>query len=373
MAGPSSIAPRRSKAPPGESVEPSAAESRIAHLPVKAKVERLAKVCKGRRKALILTHDNPDPDSIASAVGLTALLDHRFGIEARVGYGGIIGRAENIAFVKVLKLPVFPVSQIVFDEYDLIGLVDTQPSVGNHSLPPRYRADIVVDHHPLRESSLDAPFADVGGDYGATSTMVLEYLRAARFETDTLLATALFYGVKADTRDLGRQTTPRDTDAYLWLVPKIDRTMLGRIEHPELPLRYFRLYHKAYERARIYGDAVITDLGEVYSPDMVAEIAERMMFLEEMKWSLAYGSYRSQLYFSLRTNDRRMNAGRLIREICEDKGGSSGGHGSMAGARLPLWGNRAQRAAVKRELVKRFLVAFGVDRQRPKPLLDDDT
>jgi nanoRNase/pAp phosphatase (c-di-AMP/oligoRNAs hydrolase) len=259
----------------------------------------------------------------------------------------------------VLRLPVFPVSQIVFDEYDLIGLVDTQPSVGNHSIPPRYRADIVVDHHPLRETTLDAPFADVGGDYGATSTMVLEYLRAARFEPDTTLATALFYGVKADTRDLGRQTTPRDTDAYLWLVPKIDRTLLGRIEHPELPLRYFRLYHKAYERARIYGDAVITDLGEVYSPDMVAEIAERMMFLEEMKWSLAYGSYRSQLYFSLRTSDRRINAGLLIREICSD-------------ARMPLWGNRAQRAALKREVVKRFLVAFGVDRQRPKPLLDED-
>jgi nanoRNase/pAp phosphatase (c-di-AMP/oligoRNAs hydrolase) len=365
------IATGRSKPPPAEGAE-SALESRIAHLPVKAKLERLLKVAKGKRKALILTHDNPDPDSIASAVGLTSLLEERLGIEARVGYGGIIGRAENIAFVKVLRLPVFPVSQIVFDEYDLIGLVDTQPSVGNHSLPARHKADIVVDHHPLRESSLDAPFADVGGDYGATSTMVLEYLRAARFEPNTALATALFYGVKADTRDLGRQTTPRDTGAYLWLVPRIDRSLLGRIEHPELPRRYFRLYHKAFEKARIYGDAVITDLDEVYSPDMVAEIAERMMFLEDMKWSLAYGSYRSQLYFSLRTNDRRMNAGRMIREICEDKGGSSGGHGSMAGARLPLWGNRAQRAKVKRELVKQFLAAFGAENERPEPLLDED-
>ncbi len=187
------------------------------------------------------------------------------------------------------------------------------------------------------------------------------------------LATALFYGVKADTRDLGRQTTPRDIDGYLWLLPKIDRSLLGRIEHPELPLRYFRLYHTAFERAKVYGDAVITDLGEVYSPDMVAEVAERMMFLEGMKWSLAYGSYRSQLYFSLRTNDRRMNAGRLIREICEDKGGSSGGHGSMAGARLPLWGTRSQRAATKRELVKRFLEAFDVADERPRALLADES
>ena len=107
----------------------------------------------------------------------------------------------------------------------------------------------------------------------------------------------------------------------------------------------------------MYGDtAIVTDLEEVYSPDMVAEVAERLMFLEGMKWSLAYATYRNQLFLSLRVKDRRMNAGRLIREICEDYGGSSGGHGSMAGARIPLSGKATQRKAVKRELVR-----FGYD------------
>ena len=64
-----------------------------------------------------------------------------------------------------------------------------------------------------------------------------------------------------------------------------------------------------------------------------------------------------------------MNAGRLIREICEDYGGSSGGHGSMAGARLPLSGHANQRKALKRELVSRFLEAFGVADERPVSLL----
>ena len=52
---------------------------------------------------------------------------------------------------------------------------------------PRYRADIVVDHHPLREETLEVPFADVGGDFGATSTMLVEYLRAARMEPQAQL------------------------------------------------------------------------------------------------------------------------------------------------------------------------------------------
>jgi len=342
---------------------------RIGHLPAPEKLERLLQLARGKRRALILTHDNPDPDSLASAVALGRVLAERAGVDARVGYGGIIGRSENIAFVKVLRLPVLPISQVVFDEHDLLALVDTQPSVGNHSLPARYRADIVIDHHPLRDESLCAPFADVGGDFGATSTMLVEYLRAARLKPSTEVATALFYGIKADTRDLGRQTTSKDIDSYLWLFPRCDKGLLGQIEHPDLPARYFRLYHTAIERAKVQGTAIVTDLEEVYSPDMVAEVAERMMALEGMHWSLAYGTYRSQLYFSLRVKDRHANAGRLMREICDDRGGSSGGHGSMAGARLPLSGRLAQRRALKRELVQAFLAAFGVEGERPVALL----
>ncbi len=356
-----------------QDADPDGTGGRLAHMPARAKLERLIKTVKGRKKALVLTHDNPDPDSLASAVALAEILEKRAGLQAKVGYGGIIGRAENIAFVKVLRLPAQPLSQIDAEDYDVLALVDTQPSVGNHSLPKQLKADVVIDHHPLRDESLSAPFADVGGDFGATSTMLVEYLRAARLEPTVEVATALFYGIKADTRDLGRETTSTDIDCYLWLFPKIDKRLLSQIEHPELPARYFQLYHTAFERAKVYGTAVITDLSEVYSPDMVAEVAERMLFLDGMKWSLAFGSYRSQLYFSLRTKDRRMNAGRLIREICEDKGGSSGGHGSMAGARIPMWGSKAQRSALKREMVKKFLEGFGVEGEKPVPLLEAET
>ncbi len=354
----------------GEAAEPPSSPA-LADMPARQKLDHLLKVARGRKRALVLTHDNPDPDSLAAAVALAELLDSRADVKTDIGYGGIIGRAENLAFVKVLKLPVEPVSHIVFDDYDLIALVDTQPSVGNHSIPARYQADIVIDHHPLRDESLQAAFADVGGDFGATSTMLAEYLRAARMEPDVELATALFYGIKADTRDLGRQTTQTDIDCYLWLFPKIDKQLLGQIEHPDMPAAYFRLHHTAIERAKVYGSAVITDLEEVYSPDMVAEVAERMMSLEDMKWSLAYGTYRSQLYFSLRVRDRRMNAGRLIREICENESGSAGGHGSMAGARLPLWGTKASRNTLKKRLLKKFLEAFGVEGERPWSLLSE--
>ena len=346
----------------------------VSSLTAKAKVERLRKLFKHRKRGLVLTHDNPDPDSMASAVALATVLHSRLGIPTDVAYGGIIGRAENSAFVRVLKLPILPISQVDASQYDLFALVDTQQSVKNHSLPEGVTADIVIDHHPTRDDGVVNAFADLGSNfYGATSTLLTEYVRAARIEPMPELATALYYGIKADTRDLERQTRDPDVDCYLWLFPRIDRNLLAEIEHPQLPLRYFRLFHAAIEKARLFTGAVITDLGEVYSPDMVAEVAERLSFLEEAKWSLASGSFRSQLYLSLRCSDRRMNAGRLIREVCEGLGGSAGGHGSMAGARLPLVGKRANRAELKREVVRRFKAAFGVEGERGVSLLSDET
>jgi nanoRNase/pAp phosphatase (c-di-AMP/oligoRNAs hydrolase) len=322
--------------------------------PQRLKLDRLIQYASGHKRALVLTHDNPDPDSMASAVALGYILHRMAALESVVAYGGIVGRAENRALVRVLKLPVVPIARVVFEDYDLICMVDTQPEQGNHSLPARHFPDVVIDHHPERPETRLAPIADVGGEIGATSTVIVEYFRASGLEMPPAIATALYYGIKADTRDLGRQTTPADVDAYLWLFPMVDKEALAEIEHPRLPIEYFQLYHTAIERALVYDHAVVCDLGEIYAPDMVAEVAERFLFLEDVKWSLAYGEYE----------------GHLIREVIEEKGGSAGGHGSMAGARLPLRGLMpAARDRLEQEIVQRFLREFGVRGKKGKRIV----
>jgi nanoRNase/pAp phosphatase (c-di-AMP/oligoRNAs hydrolase) len=336
----------------------------------RARLDRLVEYAKDHEKALILTHDNPDPDSIAAGVALAHLLEKLAGVEAIVAYGGIVGRSENRALIRVLKLPVVPVSRVVFDDYDLICMVDTQPEQGNHSLPPRHFPDVVIDHHPERPDSHLAPIADVGGPIGATSTVLAEYFRASGLKVPPAVATALFYGIKADTRDLGRQTTKQDVDTYLWLFPMTDKEALGEIEHPKLPVEYFRMYHTALEKAQLHEHAVVADLGELYAPDMVAEVAERLLYLEDMRWSLVFGEYEDALYFSIRTSDRRVNAGRLIRDVIEPHGGSAGGHGTMAGARLPI--GELSHAATRRlreEVTQEFLRAFGVKARKAKRIV----
>jgi len=51
----------------------------------------------------ILTKDNPDPDSIASATALQAIAEE-FDVEADILYDGDIGHQENRAFVNLLRL-----------------------------------------------------------------------------------------------------------------------------------------------------------------------------------------------------------------------------------------------------------------------------
>ncbi len=325
------------------------------------RAERLVTLARTRTRALVLTHDNPDPDSIAAALALAQIFREKAGLHTTIGYGGLIGRAENTALVSVLALPLVPLSRVVFAEHDLLCLVDTQPEMGNHSLPATHFPDVVIDHHPERPESSHAAHADVGGDFGATSTIAALYLRALGLTPTRQVATALFYGIKADTRNLARETEAEDVAAYHWLFPFVDQEALAAIEHPRLPADYFRLFHRALERARVYDDAIIADLGPIYTPDMVAEVAERHLALQGMRWSLALARFDGHLFVSLRARDVGANAGEMIRDVVETRGGSAGGHGQMAGGRLPLTAlGEAQVQPRIDELVAAFCARFGV-------------
>lgn len=347
-------------------------------LEISERVDHLLEVMKGKKRALICTHDNPDPDSIASAYALGRLLEQKRKIPFTLTYGGVLGRAENREMVKLLKIPLVPIHRIDFDEFDVVGLVDTQPEVGNHGLTAERvegKHMICVDHHPARLLSKEAAYADVGGDYGATSTVLTAYLHAANVVLDRNLATALFYGIKSDTRDLGREVSGIDVWAYSYLVAFTDMPMVSAMEHPRLPRDYFAVLMRAIQKAEVHGSVVSCDLGEIYIPDLVAEIADKLSRADGMRWSVVVGEYDGEVYASLRCNDRRYSAGKLVREvIAHYPNGSAGGHGSMAGARLPLEDKAKSatgRTRVRRAFLRAMILACGVEPNvRPERFAD---
>jgi nanoRNase/pAp phosphatase (c-di-AMP/oligoRNAs hydrolase) len=287
---------------------------------------------------LILPHNDPDPDAIASAVALRYLLEQKLGVEGRIAYKGIIGRAENKALVHFLGRPMRRLRALDLHQAATVALVDTQPSAGNNPLPLHSAAPaIVLDHHPWREATATARFADVRVELGATSTILTEYLQAADIEPTTQLATALFYGVKTDTMGLVRGATPADVAAYFYLQSHIDVEALVEIERAQVPAEYFQRLNAVLQSARVYDEVVISYVGAMSRPDMAAEMADLLLRLRGTQWVVCTGAYQDDLILAVRSRDRRGGAGQLAQSIVGEQG-SAGGHGTMAGGQIPLRG-----------------------------------
>lgn len=317
------------------------------------RIRILDDILKGKKKALIMIHDNPDPDALASAFGFKYLLQNKWKISSVISYGGIIGRAENRAMIKLLNIEIVPFQKIHLKDFKFIVLIDTQPGSGNNSLPPDCLPDIIIDHHiPVYEKSKHAGFSDIRTDYGSTSTMITEYLDSAGIlANNRKIATALLYGIKADTRDLGRETGSYDMAAYLKLYPLVLFKVLSRIEHPKLSRCYFRIVSRAINMALIYKDVIIADLGKIEIADKLAEMADFLIRVDDVKWALCMGEYDNNLYFSMRTTIRKANAGLLAKKMTQ-KNGSGGGHSMVAGGRIPSPDKYQEQADLLR---KRFL------------------
>jgi nanoRNase/pAp phosphatase (c-di-AMP/oligoRNAs hydrolase) len=320
------------------------------------RLELLGSAVRDASRVLILPHNNPDPDAIASAVALRYLLAQQFGIASKVLYKGVIGRAENRALIRYLGRPL---ARLVSNEQlgsSALMLVDTQPTFGNSAVDQTTPIEGVIDHHPPDVArTVVAPFIDIRPDVGATATLLTEYLQTAGITPPRQVATALFYGIKTDTLGLMRGVSEADIAAYLYLQPHVDVPALIEIEHAQVPVDYFQQLNQTVRAARVYQHAVIAQLGVMAYPDLVGEMADLLLRLDGMSWSFCMGQYNDALILSVRTRDRQGGAGRLARAII-GANGSAGGHGMLAGGHIKIDGQ--DPATLERELEQRILQAL---------------
>ncbi len=294
------------------------------------RLRSLVETTSARGRWLVLMHDNPDPDALAAAAGLALLLRSHFGRRVTTAYGGLVGRAENQAMLSVLGIRPSHVRHINWKHYKHFALVDTQPRTGNNQLPAAVMPNVVIDHHPLRRITLKVPYTDVRPEYGATATIVAEYLSAAGLPIPRKLATAIIYAIRTETQDFRREFTQADKSLHDSLLPNIDNRALARIQRPRLPLSYFETTHRALEGLLAVETLIVTHLREVDQPDIVPEIADLLLRLEGKTWALCTGAFEARLYVSVRTSNPRADAGRLVRRLIGRRG-KGGGHGMTAG------------------------------------------
>ncbi len=323
-----------------------------------AKLRELLAILKGSRSLLILTHDNPDPDALASASCLKYIVSKLTGIRVKIGYGGIIGRAENRAMLRHLRIHTVKLTESTIKRYQSVILIDTQPMTGNNSLPKGVKAKGVIDHHPLRKTTR-APFLDVRPDYGANATIMTEYLVASGLDIPANLATALFYGIASETQDLGRETSQADTKAYIALFPRTNKKALSKIRHPALDKDHFVYLARAITNAATYKNAIATSLGAVENPDIVALVAEMLIALNRISWCLCTGRYKNTILLSLRTTRKKGRAGVLVRKIVRPVG-TAGGHDMVAGGQVDCTGkSEDERDEMEKRLIANFFRFVG--------------
>lgn len=326
----------------------------------------------GTGKTLIIIHDNPDPDCLASAVALRHLLTMKLSRETVIAFSGMIGRSENLAMATELEITLTPLELVDLDEFSAVCMLDTQPGTGNNSLPAECRVDIVIDHHPLREATKKCRWVDVRDDYGVTATILYEYLLAQNIHIGTKLATALFYAIKSETQDLGREANRPDREAYLRLFPIANKRLLYEITNPKLPVEHFRTIHSGVENATIYGKLLVVNLQAICFPEVVSEMADYLIRLEGIETVLSMGHYNDEMILSLRTTCHLLNAGEIIKRLVTGRG-TAGGHGMMAGGKLDnVPGDPAALKEVEAFLTRGLLGELSIGDVVPRRLIGSD-
>lgn len=335
----------------------------------KTYTDKMLTWARGKGKILIIIHDHPDPDCLASAMALSHLFVTKINRDAVIAYSGVIGRSENISMTKELQICLTPLDSLDLSEFNIICMLDTQPGTGNNSLPAGIRVDIVIDHHPVLQSSRDCRWADIRKDYGVTATILYEYLVAQNVYIGTKLATALFYAIKSETQDLGREANRPDRDAYLALFPLTNKKLLYEIAHPKLPMEHFLIIHNAMNNAKIYGEIMVVNLLEIQYPEAVAEIADFLVRLEGIETILAMGHYEGSVILSMRTTSHEVNAGEMIKRLVAGRG-TAGGHGMTAGGKLDdIHPANKIHNETEKDLTERLLLEFSLTGTPPRKLI----
>ncbi|MCG6918232.1 MAG: DHH family phosphoesterase [Deltaproteobacteria bacterium] len=300
--------------------------------PTRSRQERLRELLKVfNSKDRVLITICADPDSLASAMALKRLLWRKIqGVS--ITHFNEIKRFDNLTMIRLLKIPLVKPQEIRLSNFSKNVLLDSQPDHSDSFSALNYH--VIIDHHPLSQK-LQAPFLDIRPQYGATASIMTEYLRAAKIRPSKSLATALIFAIRVDTGNFESGVTGEDVKAFRYLFPLADMNLLRKIEMADMrteDLKYFRL---ALENKEIIKGKIFSHLGQIESPDNLVLVADFFMRLHEIAWVVVSGVYRKTLVVVIRNDGFRKDAGTWANRAF-GRLGSAGGRRSRARAEILL-------------------------------------
>ncbi len=274
-----------------------------------------------------------DPDALGAAMALKRIMSYRVQ-EVVIASIYKITRPDNLAMVRYLRIPLVSWDAKMQEKFQRFAIVDSQP----HHNPAfeNIPFSVIIDHHPtLAEHQYMPDFLDIRPEFGATCTMMVQYLQALSIRPGRLLSTALLYGIRTDTAAFERSGDEKDLKAYQWLSKHADMTILRRILRSEYLMAWLPLFSRAFRSLRTcLSKGAHAHVGEVMSPDLLVAIADFFTRVHGLRWVAVSGIYAATIVVIFRGDGSRSMGDFASR--CFGDIGSAGGHKAMARAEVPL-------------------------------------
>ncbi len=327
------------------------------------KSDRLRKVLSEYERVLVVTHDNPDPDAVATGWAVWLMVKERLGKNVRLVGGGFISRAENRHMVKLLEPPIELLGDVVCPADAAVVLVDCQPGNQDYLF---CEADVnlvgVIDHHAGRRRRKRPAFWDVRPRVAASASIAASYLREQKLDPSARLATALLFAIRTETQGSETHYSRLDRAVLPWLAERSDPSRLAEIESAPLSPEYYSDLVLALQNTFLYDDTAFCLLPRASGPEIVGEVADLLIRCESIRRVLCGAGVGGDLLLSFRTDHENEDAAVLAQKTLAGIG-RGGGHRHRAGGKIPDIGPKITED-LQDDLRNRWLATCGVDRQR---------
>lgn len=281
----------------------------------------------------ILCHDNPDPDTLSSALALAMIAEEWDTTTVEILYGGTITHQQNRAMINTLEINAIRIDERSLEQFDLIAFVDHSIAGKNNSVSEDFVPDIVIDHHPTEGTR--GEYIDQQTDLGATATLLTRYLQAYDIEPTERLATALLFGLRRETLDFTRGTTSAEHAAACFLHPFADHSTIELLSNSVFTPKTLGAIGDAIVNREVRGSCLVSPLGRIHERDVLPQAADYLLKLEGVSTTVVFGTLEDEVHLSARTSNTQLDIGNLMEDTF-DGVGSAGGHRDMAGGQVPL-------------------------------------
>lgn len=301
-----------------------------------------AKAANGPVRAAIFAHPFPDPDAIASQMGVAWLLRTLYNIDSDLFFEGEISHPQNGAVDNLLEPNLRRVNEeYIPTQYELNILVDTVPrNACTGKYKDEIQFDVVIDHHK------DAYINGYKGLFlhlktGACASIIYNLIKGLvpptlwfnkSIELDCRVSTALIAGVITDTEYmLSDDSTDLEIETFQDLLPYRSQSDLREIIFFKRPKSWIELTALACREANIDTEGIaIVGLGIIPEKqrDIVAAVADDMIMWASVETAVAFALVGGdRIVGSVRSN----NSSFQVAETCKKLGGKFGSGGGKHG------------------------------------------